>query len=227
MPTSFIPRSFETASISPAYETFRRLIKNLVESWLQAKGDFSVWRRQTPQLLRTLEWALSIRAERLLSGTSSKIAVACEVVPRCIKRLPAGRAGKAQARFDACLLFKDLVSSPLPQILPHILGRCGRERCHRYFLNLTRRKRRYCLRACALAESAHRAQKTKHAREEREKLTRAHSLIREFTRARSDGDWKTWVVTQNLKRAFTTEVQLTKNWLTRMINQGQLEAPDK
>ncbi len=101
----------------------------------------------------------------------------------------------------------EFIQSPDSSRLEH----CARPRCGRYFLREGRRTT-YCSPKCAHGHSARRATKQRRQLETRRRLTTARALIEKFG--------EPWP--PNWKDQLRDKVHVTKNWVTRHQNNGDL-----
>jgi hypothetical protein len=111
--------------------------------------------------------------------------------------------------------FAHLVLNPYVEMLG---GPCSR--CKRYFVKKAARRRKYCCRSCQQAGLAVAATRKRLARERAAKLDRAQIAADKWMKIRHTNlDWKSWTE--------KVEPDLTKRFLTRAVNRGELRPPKK
>jgi uncharacterized Zn finger protein (UPF0148 family) len=101
--------------------------------------------------------------------------------------------------------------------------------CGRYYIRRTAGNTTYCSRSCGTRATAIAATMRKRASEHEDKLRRARAAIEEFARQqhkakherkrRTNTEWKEWVS--------TLEPEITRNFLTRAVNKGELKPPQR
>lgn len=98
-----------------------------------------------------------------------------------------------------------------------LAGPC--DRCGRYYIRKSARNKRYCSRSCGTKATAIAATKRARTAEHQRKLERARKAIREYAKARTKVDWKHWVALKE------REEGITPKFLTRAVNNGELQVP--
>jgi hypothetical protein len=121
-------------------------------------------------------------------------------------------------RTGAVALFFQFVTGPFQRDV----GRC--KRCAKFFWNQSgHENKQYCTPRCASADTAKRVTHDKRVRDHEGKLASVRRAIKKFEglsperRARFQ-NWKTWVKEQ-------CGPAVTRNFITRAINAGELDAP--
>ena len=128
----------------------------------------------------------------------------------------------------------DLIGSPTPGITPsqeavrfllmlilnpeweRLAGPCTR--CGNYYIRRSARNKVYCSRSCGTRATALAATKRKREEERAEKLRRVVQLSQKWITARTKQDWKSWICEQR---------DITRSFLTRAGNNGDLKVPKK
>ena len=97
-----------------------------------------------------------------------------------------------------------------------LAGPCAR--CDKYFIRRTARNTTYCTRSCGLRATAIAATLKKRAEEHADKLRRARTAAENWRLGRKKlFGWKQYVSEQ--------EPDITRTFLTRAVNKGELKAP--
>lgn len=122
-------------------------------------------------------------------------------------------------RDEARLMFLHFLIHPLRERL------CKEPcvRCARYYVKKTARQKVYCSRRCSRDGTAAFATKSRLREERDHKLRIASEEARNWISARTDKDWKTWVAS----RKSAKRVGITPKFLTRAVNNSELQAPRK
>jgi hypothetical protein len=121
-------------------------------------------------------------------------------------------AGKPESpKQTALYYFVHLITNPLLHML---CGSCPR--CERYYLNETRRLRKFCSTKCGAAITAAEAVRRCRQRKFENDVERAQKSIKDWCRKKRRMPCKEWVAAQ---------IHLTLNWLTRAENKGVLRFP--
>jgi hypothetical protein len=91
--------------------------------------------------------------------------------------------------------------------------------CGDYFVKKEPRHSVYCKRKCALKHTSKAATRKKRREEYIEKLERARRFSTQWCQVKhTSKEWKEWV---------SKAAQISKNWLTRAVNEGDLIVPSK
>lgn len=131
---------------------------------------------------------------------------------RTVLRAQLGRSTEQEHKQLALELFALLV---IDARWPRFGGPC--DRCERYYLKRRIDQKRYCGRRCAHLASAVRSTRKRLDAEKAEKLCRAIQAAKDWRTARTSLAWKEWVSRK--------EPDITPKFLTRAVNNGELEAP--
>jgi hypothetical protein len=107
--------------------------------------------------------------------------------------------------------FVHLIANPL---LHMFCGPCPR--CDQYYLNETRRLRKFCSRKCGAATTAAEAVRRCRKRKFENDVQRAQNSIEDWCLKRRRIKCKKWV---------SADTHLSLNWLTRAENKGALRFP--
>jgi hypothetical protein len=91
------------------------------------------------------------------------------------------------------------------------------DRCGRYYIKKRLDQKRYCGRRCAHLASAVRSTRKRLDAEKQEKLRRAIQAAKSWETTRTQLGWKDWV--------HQKEPDITPKFLTRAVNNGDLQAP--
>jgi len=114
------------------------------------------------------------------------------------------------AEFEAVRLFWIVLDN---NTIP--IRRCALPRCQQYFADVTgQRKRRK--RCCCRKHSGALVVECRRQREGKESLARATKAIRVWQRTHPSQDWTPWV---------SRRTALSRNFLTRKVNEGKLKTP--
>ena len=114
---------------------------------------------------------------------------------------------------EAVRLFLMLILNPEWEKLA---GPCAR--CCNYYIRGTALNKVYCSLSCGTRATALAATKRKREGERAEKLHRVAKLCQQWRTTRTKQDWKSWICGQR---------DITKTFLTRAVNKGELEVPTK
>lgn len=107
--------------------------------------------------------------------------------------------------------FMTLITNPQWEMLG---GPC--RRCKDFFLKKTKRRRVYCTRKCGSGITAVQAVDRYRQREHAKRIERAQDAIEQWSKAKRRLGWKDWV---------SNRTDLTKKWITRAVNKGDLQHP--
>lgn len=110
-------------------------------------------------------------------------------------------------------LFGHLVTNILCEKLA---GPCSR--CERYYIKKRASQTVYCSRRCGNAATALARTRERIEYERKDKLRRADGAIREWRKAKTQQDWKSWV---------TQKTKIDPRFLTRAVHKGDLVPPKK
>jgi hypothetical protein len=179
----------------------RSQLRAYADSYFKAGKDYDRWRCTNPRLSE--EFERDLETLRMKLSPTSAGHVSMELESRKKDR------PLANARLDAAILFLRCLEKPFA------IGRCTR--CAQYFLNRTRRERRYCSRKCALHVTAIEATRRRREREKQEKLGRVQDAVSLWERHRPRGDWKSWVAAR---------AGVTSKWITRALNKKGIKPPE-
>jgi hypothetical protein len=123
-----------------------------------------------------------------------------------------GERGKAWTAWDfACQEFIRLVTDPECNRFGGPCPLCGD-----YFIRRTAKSKRFCTTKCAATSSALACAKKNRRLAHTARLALAQTAIKEWSSAPRRQGWKEWVSDKQL---------ISKNWLTRAVNRGELEPP--
>jgi endogenous inhibitor of DNA gyrase (YacG/DUF329 family) len=115
----------------------------------------------------------------------------------------------------AFIHFANLLLNPVRELLG---GPCVR--CNCYFVKRkSAHQYNYCSRRCRQIAAALAATRRRLDEERADRLRQAREAIEKYTRAPTKLDWKSWIA--------KAEPAITKTFLTRAENQGDLRAPGK
>jgi hypothetical protein len=115
---------------------------------------------------------------------------------------------------EALRLFIELLLNPACDKLS---GPCPR--CRNYYICRSARNKVYCSRSCGTRATALAATRKRREQEHVSKLLRATVAAGEWSTTRTSKEWKTWVSRRH--------PEITVRFLTRAVNNGQLESPTK
>ena len=110
-------------------------------------------------------------------------------------------------------LFRGLLMNPYSEYLG---GPCVR--CDRYYVKKTKAQTHYCSQACGHKDSSAGTNRRDRQKTNSHKLVEATKYVDAWKTARTKDAWKSWVS----KRS-----NISKNWLTRAVNRGDLQEPEK
>lgn len=183
-------------------------LRHYVDGWLTAKRHFGQWQKTNPDLDSSLQNVVSGTHYFLLSSQDGR------AQPHLRFYHPVGNQKPVQesARY-ACLAFSELASSPLRDRV----GKC--DRCGRYYVSEgAYLRKRFCSRSCAKSEFAVRATQRRREQETEQKRRAVAQAIHALeTRRRRPVNWKEWV---------SEQAGVTKKWITRAINRGEIRPPE-
>ncbi len=111
------------------------------------------------------------------------------------------------AKFEGARLFILLLRSKLS------IGKCALPRCQRYFVNASGERSKRC---CTRKHAAALVTERRRYRQRAASIARAARAIEEWKHKKPAQDWKSWVVRRT---------QLTSIFVTRGVNNGELQAP--
>jgi hypothetical protein len=90
--------------------------------------------------------------------------------------------------------------------------------CGKYYVKNTKRQTVYCSQRCGLKQSSKNAIRKSRDRDRQRNLEKAKHFMEEWATTRTTKDWKVWV---------SGRAQISKNWLTRAVQNGELVEPVK
>lgn len=109
-------------------------------------------------------------------------------------------------------LFMTLITNPQWELLGGPCRRCGD-----YYLKKTRRQKAYCSRTCSSTATAVSIMRQRRQQERAKKIRNAQSDIGEWSKNKRRLAWKDWV---------SNRTGYTVRWITRAVNNGELQPPD-
>jgi hypothetical protein len=189
-------------------------------------GDYDEILRETPPILQRLvqAWQSSgpdlARFHRDNPVTWSAVVQYLERKPPLLWYSPgSGGASLISSPFPSNTPSKEAVRLFIMLILnpewERLAGPCAR--CGNYYIRRTARNKAYCSRSCGTRATALAATKRKREEERAEKLCRVVQLCQRWLTARTKQDWEPWICEQ--------QRDITKTFLTRAINKGDLKPP--
>ena len=183
-------------------------LRHYVDGWLKAERNFGRWRMANPDLDSTLQNVSTGTHYLLISSRDGRAQPHLRFYSPIDNKEPVSEP----VRY-ACLVFTDLASSPLRDRV----GKC--DRCSRYFVSEgAYLRKRFCSRNCAKSEFALKAtQKRREQENEQKRRAVAQAIHALEKRRRRPLDWKEWVAEQ---------AGVTKKWITRAINRGEIRSPE-
>ncbi len=202
------PPSFSDEEYQSAHGLLVSTLRAYVDSWNQAHQNIRRWVKANPEL--ALRFNRDARADR-----AEVQGVQVQGVSVALPSAPARLNPRLRARRFAARLFLELLNGRFASSI----ARC--QRCGRYFARLTRHKKTYCTRRCALAASARRGMARQRAQLRAARIGLARKAIARWKRRRPRQDWKTWLLRRHGKNG------ITRHWLTRAVNRGWLKPPGR
>jgi hypothetical protein len=192
-----------------------------MDSWLAAECRVDRWPLRTQ-----LEEDLNRRAISLSPANEGRVTFKFSRPIREELDLGLGGGFKYDAnpgRTEAVSLFFQFITGPFWKDV----GRC--KRCRKYFWNRWGHADKvYCSGPCASADTATRATQERRLREHKSKLAAARRAIARFEQLPADrrsllkAKWKSSVAKEATRESGQ---DVTSNFITRAINQGELKAP--
>jgi len=188
---------------SPKFVQPRTNLLQLIDEW-QKSGDLN--RMKFPQDCPSL-WQMQAEIRVFLSPTSSR---------RAYVTWAYGPRKRAWTAWDhAASWFIQLITNPECERLGGPCPRCGK-----YFVRAGAKEKTYCSRECASVSSALESTKLRRAKEHADRLLRAENAIKRYRN--NTGRWESW------KDCVTaSEPDISKKFLTRAVNSGELSAPQQ
>jgi hypothetical protein len=172
-----------------------------------------LWMESGPNLARLFEKEPELR-RRTMHGMSTLVPTGSGA--GILMWMPTPEDEKLGSQKDGALsFFFFLITNPYWYLLA---GPC--KRCGKYYLKKTRRRSVYCSRKCAWTRTAFDAVRRRREKLQAAKVDRADALIGKWKKKKRRQNWKDWVVSQA-----GIESGITKNWLTRAVNEGRLPDP--
>jgi hypothetical protein len=186
------------------YEEIERetpsIFRELVQRWQASGPDLAKFQRENPTTWAAVQQYRKTNPPLLWytvgSGGASLIENSCP--------------GKTPNQ-EAIRFFLMLILNPEWQRLAGPCGRCGN-----YYIRRTALNKAYCSRSCGTRATALAATKRKREEERAEKLRRVAQLCQQWRTTRTKQDWKSWICGQ---------WDITKAFLTRAVNKGDLKPP--
>ena len=90
--------------------------------------------------------------------------------------------------------------------------------CGKYYVKKTKRQKVYCSKRCGLMQTSKSAVMKRRQAEHRDKLATAKLLSEKWSKTKTRKSWKEWV---------SDHTQISRHWLTRAVNSGELYEPVK
>jgi hypothetical protein len=176
------------------------ILRQYVEAWIDSGPDLVVFVERNPELWAAVQHQWNSEPPELYPIPSGAIVLWREA-----------KSGRPER--DATQLFIALITNSIRHKLG---GPCAR--CRSYYVRRTARNPKvYCSRDCGVRSTAIAATKRQRVADQAKKLQRANRLIQKWNSDPTKEDWKVWVSGQDR--------DLTKHWLTRAANRGDLKAP--
>jgi hypothetical protein len=185
------------------YEEIQRktppIFRELVRTWQASGPDLAKFHRDNPTRLAAVTQYLKTNPPMLWwadgSGGASLIG--------------SPYPGKTPSQ-EADRLFLMLILNPEWERLAGPCARCGN-----YYIRRRARNKVYCSRSCGTRATALAATKRKREEERAEKVRRVTKLCQQWRTTRTNQDWKSWICGHDI----------TKTFLTRAVNKGDLKPP--
>lgn len=175
------------------------ILRGIVQRWQASGPDLSEFRRGNPTTWAALQQHLKnhppLLSQTEVSGGADLI---CDPYP---SKTPDQEA----VRFFLMLILNPEWAK--------LAGPCAR--CRNYYIRGSARNKSYCSRSCGTRTTALAATKKKRDEERAEKLRQVTKLCEQWSTKRISQDWKSWVCGHDV----------TKTFLTRAVNKGDLKAP--
>lgn len=90
--------------------------------------------------------------------------------------------------------------------------------CGKYYVKNTKRQKVYCSKRCGLLQTSKSAIKKRRLKFHRNQLATAKRSAKAWAKSKTRKGWKEWV---------SNDAHVTKHWLTRAVNSGELNEPVK
>jgi hypothetical protein len=199
-----------------AQTEFVRDLSDMVEKWRRSDWNLAACFQKHPDMAQRIDRFVRCRPLAFLAasgGPSLLINPLNPFGPFGLQHYPRGKdKPMVRARTDAITLFIRLTQHPA-----HVrLGRCVR--CGRYFYGRVGQKCCPRPRRCGSTTAAIAVTKRRWKEARIEKLRRVRESCVEWMRQGPNQDWKEWVANQ---------VGVTVKWITRAVNAGELEVPQR
>jgi hypothetical protein len=183
------------------YRPVRDELRNLVKAWVDSGPNTSKLFSTDPVLATAAH-----HTRAFLIPTSTRVAK--------VMLLTAPENMPVETRTIAIGLFLSFLIDPRNNQLAGPCASCGR-----YFVNKTsRRKRLFCSVRCGHKLTSRKANEERRKREHEEQLELVNRLILEWQNNKTRLPWKAWVANRRI---------VSKTWLTRAVNRGEIIAPAK
>jgi len=187
-------------------EYTRDVLRQYIDSWLESDSTYQKWRKKNPELFDNINHNLSTTRLKLTDQN-----IDGQLLPNVRVLTPSPLDPTYHVDQHTIWLFIQFIVSALRERL----GKCSR--CRRYFIRSVRQNGMYCSRKCATHMTALISTKARRQREHSMKLERSHkALVRIGQRSKLPKNWK---------ELAAKKAGVTRQWLTRAINKGELLPP--
>jgi hypothetical protein len=179
-----------------------RILRELVQRWQVSGPDLKKFHRDNPTTWAAVERYREQNPPKVwYSGGSGGASL-----------IESPNPGNTPSQ-EAVRFFLMLILNPEWERLAGPCARCGK-----YYIRGTALNKLYCSRSCGTRATALAATKRKREVERAEKLHTVAKLCQQWSTTRTKKDWKSWICEREY---------VTKTFLTRAVNKGELEVPTK
>jgi hypothetical protein len=184
------------------YAELRRELRALVEDWIASGPNMIILSQRLDPKLRKRIFARTASQPAPMPGPNIQVT--------WLARPKGYNENRQKDRAIAC--FMELIRNPYAQRLG---GPC--KRCGAYYLKKTRAQKTFCSRNCSSSFTAISSTKNARAAERQRKLKTVRSALKHLPKFPRPGrDWKRWIA---------EKAKVSLHWLTRAINQGEIDVP--
>lgn len=183
------------------YRPVERELRRLVQAWFDSGPNVAKLFSDDPVIAQA---ALQCRAH-LIATKTGRAQVLCTPVPENMR--------PGEPLEIAMGLFFGFLINPLNERLG---GPC--KHCGKYYVKKTKRQVVYCSQRCGLKHTSQSVLRKQRQQERQARLKAAERSAARWANSKTSNDWKSWV---------SKETTISKNFLTRAVQYGELIEPAK
>ncbi len=190
-------------------EAKRDELQKYVDGFIRCDRNLKKWVDKNPKLFADINTHLATLSPQIVIRQLKGGKVKARILASSWVDFDGIRSASSPS--DSKWLFANLLINPLAGSIL----RC--DRCKRYFVPVRYPNKKFCSRKCALRSSALKSTKALRAAQRAEKLEACKAALAGYRKIKAPrDDWKTFV---------QRKANVSKTWLTRIVNSGELFPP--